>query len=169
MSSAPVLRDPESRSVCPVVRDGGVDDLDAVMEIMTAAFPAELGEAWTRSQCAGILPLAGVALRLAEQPVGHVVGFALDRQVADEAELLLIAVYPTARRAGVGEILVRDFIDRNRAAGATRLHLEVRDGNPAESLYHRLGFDTVGRRSNYYSGIDGQRADALTLVQSSKD
>jgi hypothetical protein len=33
---------------------------------MTAAFPARFGEAWTRSQCAGILPMTGVRLMLAE-------------------------------------------------------------------------------------------------------
>ena len=40
------------------LRRGGVDDLDDVMRIMTAAFQPCFGEAWTRSQCAGILPMA---------------------------------------------------------------------------------------------------------------
>jgi len=47
-----------------LVERAGADDLDAVMTIMTAAFPPDFGEAWTRSQCAGILPMAGVSLRL---------------------------------------------------------------------------------------------------------
>ena len=135
------------------------------MGVMISAFPPELGEAWTRSQCAGILPLAGVGLRLAESAAGKVVGFALDRRVADEAELLLIAVSPTARRAGVGEKLILDFVSRGQEKGVRHFHLEVRDGNPAEALYHRLGFETVGRRHHYYKGIDGHRADALTLAR----
>lgn len=163
MSTAP------NRRVQPAtLRNGGLDDLDAVMAVMTSSFPPELGEAWTRSQCAGILPLAGVALRLAVDHSGHVVGFALDRAIADEAELLLIAVDPAARRTGVGEALIRDFVTRAEISGATRLHLEVRDGNPAEELYHRLGFETAGRRRQYYGGSDGQRADALTLVRFSR-
>ncbi len=164
MSTSPLLPRHESLVPGPRIRSGGLGDLDSVLEVMTASFPPELGEAWTRSQCAGILPLAGVALRLAETVDGRVIGFALDRAVADEAELLLIAVDPTARRAGVGEALIRDFIARAQIAGASRLHLEVRDGNRAEALYHRMGFHTVGRRRDYYTGIDGQRADALTLV-----
>ena len=41
---------------------GASDDLDAVMDIMAAAFDPRFGEGWTRSQCAGILPLSGVVL-----------------------------------------------------------------------------------------------------------
>jgi ribosomal-protein-alanine N-acetyltransferase len=49
--------------------------------------------------------------------------------------------------------------------GADRLHLEVRDGNPAIKLYSRSGFSEVGRRKNYYTGRDGQIYDALTLTR----
>ena len=41
---------------------GTSDDLDEVMAVMEAAFGDRFGEAWTRSQCAGILPMAGVSL-----------------------------------------------------------------------------------------------------------
>ena len=46
------------------VEAGTSDDLDSVMEVMEAAFGSRFGEAWTRSQCAGILPMAGVSLML---------------------------------------------------------------------------------------------------------
>jgi len=162
VSTAPLLPRHEPTPVS--VRSGTLADLDGVMGVMTAAFPPELGEAWTRSQCAGILPLAGVTLRLAET-AGDVVGFALARTIADEAELLLIAVSPTAQRHGVGGRLIDDFVVRAASSGASKLHLEVRDGNPAEALYHRFGFETVGRRREYYKGRDGHRADALTLLR----
>src|SRR6185436_1922852 len=48
------------------LRRGGADDLDEVMRIMTVAFQPCFGEAWSRSQCAGILPMHGVSLTLAE-------------------------------------------------------------------------------------------------------
>ena len=35
------------------------------MEVMDCAFGTRFGEAWTRSQLAGILPMAGVALIIA--------------------------------------------------------------------------------------------------------
>jgi ribosomal-protein-alanine N-acetyltransferase len=49
--------------------------------------------------------------------------------------------------------------------GAEQLHLEVREGNHAVSLYRRNGYREVGRRRNYYSGRDGQLFDALTLAK----
>lgn len=147
-----------------VIRDAGGGDLDAVMAIMTAAFDPSYGEAWTRSQCAGILPMAGVSLRLATDNGGPVAGFALLRVIADEAELLLIAVDPTAQHRGVGAALIDDFILLATSRGAHRLHLEVRDGNSAIILYERAGFSLVGRRRDYYRGSDGNKRDALTLA-----
>lgn len=139
--------------------------LDEVMAIMQRAFDPEFGEAWTRSQCAGILPMAGVALTLARDAVSEAaLGFSLLRTVADEAELLLIAIDPAARRQGVGRALIEHFVDHATRCGATRLHLEVRDGNDAFSLYHAAGFEIGGRRRLYYRGANGRQYDALTLV-----
>jgi ribosomal-protein-alanine N-acetyltransferase len=146
------------------IRDWGKDDMDDIMSIMAAAFEPTYGEAWTRSQCAGILPMAGVTLRLANGRNGGVAGFALVRAVGDEAELLLIAVHPAAQQAGIGSALVDDFISIAAASGARRLHLEVRDGNTAIALYQRAGFSLVGRRRDYYRGTDGHKRDALTLA-----
>ena len=44
---------------------GSSHDLDSVMEVMDHAFGHRFGEAWTRSQLAGILPMSGVSLMLA--------------------------------------------------------------------------------------------------------
>ncbi len=147
-----------------MLRDATSDDLDAVMAIMGAAFEPAYGEGWTRSQCAGILPMAGVALRLALRGDGAVTGFALMRVIADEAELLLIAVDPAARQNGVGSALVADFLARAGQDGARRCHLEVRDGNAAIGIYERAGFRIVGRRLDFYRGLDGHKSDALTLA-----
>ena len=130
---------------------------------MTGAFQPCFGEAWTRSQCAGILPMSGVRLTLAEDR-GGVHGFSLARTVADEAELLLIAVDPGSQGRGIGLALLQDFIAHALSQGAHRLHLEVRDGNPAVQLYRDAGFVTAGRRRNYYRGPEGEHYDALTLV-----
>ena len=146
-----------------VLRPGEIDDIDDVMAIMTSAFSACFGEAWTRSQCAGILPMRGVSLTLADRD-GLPVGFSLVRAVADEAELLLLAVDAAEQRRGVGRALLDHFIEAARADGAHRLHLEVRDGNPAFSLYRALGFVPAGRRRNYYHGPQGEAYDAVTLL-----
>ena len=147
--------------------DGKSADLPAVMTIMNGAFSPSFGEAWTRSQCAGILPMAGVSLVLAhdngrESPVG----FSLFRTIADEAELLLLAVAPDRQHRGIGRLLLEQFVEQARGAGASRVHLEVRDGNPAVQMYRRAGFRPAGRRPNYYRGSDGRQYDAITLAHS---
>jgi [ribosomal protein S18]-alanine N-acetyltransferase len=145
---------------------GSFDDLHDVIEIMEAAFGSRYGEAWTRSQCAGILPMAGVSLILArDADDGRAIGFSLARGVADEAELLLLAVLPARHRQGIGSMLLDDFMGRARSGGAARVHLEVRDGNPAVEMYRAAGFSPIGRRRNYYHAVDGRRYDALTLAR----
>jgi ribosomal-protein-alanine N-acetyltransferase len=146
-----------------VLRNGEVDDLDAVMLIMSGAFSPSFGEAWTRSQCAGILPMSGVTLTIADSENGPA-GFSLVRAVADEAELLLLAVAPEEQRRGIGQALLDFFIDEARSHGARKLHLEVRDGNSAMGLYLAAGFAPAGRRRNYYHGLDGEAFDAVTLM-----
>lgn len=142
-----------------------VDQLDEVMAIMAGAFSPDYGEAWTRSQCAGIMPMSGVVLTLArEQASAEARGFSLLRTVADEAELLLIGVAPRFQRSGIGRALLDHFIAHSSGCGARRLHLEVRDGNLAAGMYRATGFAVAGRRHHYYRGADGSQFDALTLV-----
>lgn len=147
------------------VESGDSRDLDDVMTVMRAAFGDRYGEAWTRSQCAGILPMSGVVMRIARDAEGGgAIGFSLVRSIAGESELLLLAVLPGWHREGIGTRLLDDFIDRARLDGLARVHLEVRDGNPAVAMYRAAGFVPVGRRRNYYRGLDGLRFDALTYA-----
>ena len=147
------------------VTPGTSEHLGAVMKVMDSAFGDRFGEAWTRSQLSGILPMAGVALaRAIDRARDSVLGFSLVRTVADESELLLIAVLPGEQRRGVGGLLLDQFVERAREDGVRRIHLEVRDGNPAIDMYLRAGFSPVGRRRNYYHAVDGKRYDAITLA-----
>ncbi|HEX8653767.1 MAG TPA: ribosomal protein S18-alanine N-acetyltransferase [Allosphingosinicella sp.] len=148
--------------------DGGIGDLDSVMAVMNESFDPCYGEAWTAPQCAGLLPMPGVWLTLAADE-NQVVGFAMGRIVAHEAELLLLGVKAKNQHKGVGRLLLDSFVARASRRGAERLHLEVREGNHAVNLYRRAGFTQVGRRRNYYSGRDGQIYDALTLARAVPD
>ena len=143
--------------------EGGLADLPQIMAVMDDSFDARFGEAWTAAQCAALLPMPGVWLSLARDQSGAL-GFALSRIVVDEAELLLLAVRKDAQRRGIGKMLLDRFVRRARIRGAERLHLEVRDGNPAVQMYRQAGFAPVGRRRNYYRGSDGHQYDALTLA-----
>lgn len=141
-------------------------DLADVMAIMESAFDPRFGEAWTRSQCAGILPMNGVTLMVARaDDSGDAMGFSLYRTVSDEAELLLLAVPSQFRRRGIGSLLLDQFMAAARNYGASRVHLEVREGNPALRMYRAAGFALAGRRRKYYRGSDGTQFDALTLAR----
>jgi ribosomal-protein-alanine N-acetyltransferase len=146
------------------IEPGTADQIDAVMRVMDCAFGDRFGEAWTRSQLSGILPMAGVFLTLALDSADEsVIGFSLVRTIAGESELLLIGVLPDVQRRGVGARLLDDFLERAGEDDVSRVHLEVRDGNPAIGMYRSAGFSPVGRRRNYYQALDGNRYDAITL------
>ena len=142
--------------------EGSSRDIEEMMVTMDEAFDATFGEAWTRPQCLGILDLPGVWLTLARRH-GEPAGFALNRIVVDEAELLLIGVRPAFRGEGLGRALLERSMSIATAYGAHRIHLEVRDGNQALYLYRKAGFAEIGRRRAYYRGKNGALFDALTL------
>ena len=75
-------------------------------------------------------------------------GFSLHRAISDEAELLLLAVAPDYRRRGIGRMLLDQFMDNARDRGASRVHLEVREGNPAVIMYRSAGFTSPGAAAN---------------------
>jgi ribosomal-protein-alanine N-acetyltransferase len=93
-------------------------------------------------------------------------GFLLGRVIADEAEVLTLAVAPASRRQGSGAHLVAGFVDTARARGATIAHLEVAaDNTPALDLYTKAGFVRAGMRRAYYTTSDGTAIDAVLLTR----
>ena len=83
------------------LKAGGFDDLDDVMRIMNSAFRPCFGEAWTRSQCLGILPMNGVMMTLAETGRG-IAGFSLVRALLHDLRAR------TMRSGGIEWVLVDD-------------------------------------------------------------
>jgi ribosomal-protein-alanine N-acetyltransferase len=158
-----------------VIGDSGdswqIDDLDRIMAVMQAAFDPAFGEAWNRRQVSDALVLPGTYYILAgtdgDEPAAgdRAVGFALSRGVLDEEELLLIAVDPAFRGRGVGATLLQRYIESAQARGKGRLFLEMREGNPADSLYRRAGFEPIGRRRNYYRSAAKGPLDAITYAR----
>lgn len=127
---------------------------DRLAEIHATAFERP----WDAATFENLCEQAGV-LALGERD-----GFILIRTVADEAEILTLAVRPEARRRGVGAGLVRAGADAARSAGATKLFLEVAEDNPtALALYRSVGFVEDGRRKGYYPRPEGPSAAALLL------
>lgn len=131
------------------------DQAERLAALHAAAFDAPWGEA----AFADLLGQAGV---FAVETPG---GFILMRAVADEAEILTLAVHPEARRGGQGTRLVAEGAAAASLRGADRVFLEVAEDNAAaRSLYARTGFVETGRRPRYYSRSDGSRVDALLFT-----
>lgn len=84
---------------------------------------------------------------------GTVVGFLVTRELVPdgtrfegEREILNLAVTPSWRRRGIARALLHHEL-RNAAIR----FLEVRESNvAARSLYQQMGFEEIGRRSDYY-------------------
>ncbi|RVT94871.1 GNAT family N-acetyltransferase [Sphingomonas crocodyli] len=144
------------------IREGTTADIEDVMAVMNDAFDPRFGEAWNTGQCLSMMSLPGTFLLIARIG-GKPVGFALNRQIVDEVELLLLAVATTHRRQGTARRLIDAVRQLSLARGAAHVHLEVRDNNPAYFLYVNAGFSLAGRRVGYYRGADGEAFDALTL------
>jgi ribosomal-protein-alanine N-acetyltransferase len=82
---------------------------------------------------------------------GGVTGYVIARAIADEGEILNLAVAPDGRRGGVGRALVTEVLRVLGGRGVRDVFLEVRESNAgARALYAAQGFREVGRRSRYY-------------------
>lgn len=96
----------------------------------------------------------------------RIAGFALIRLVADESELLTIAVDPKWRGKGVGKALLDAVFADLMMSPARKMFLEVdAENRPAIKLYEKLGFSTISSRKGYYAKPDGSAATALVMAR----
>ena len=140
----------------------------ALCAALHAAGIGAAGPAWDGAAFAALLALPGRCALIAAEG-GAPAGFVLLGVVADEAEVLTLAVLPEARRRGIGSALVTAAAAAAARDGAVRLLLEVAaDNRAARALYAGAGFVEVGRRSRYYArGAVAEDALVLALRLSS--
>ena len=82
---------------------------------------------------------------------GVVCGYVGSQSVLDGADMMNIAVHPDYRNRGIGQELIRELIALLLKKGVVSLSLEVRVSNEsAVCLYHKIGFEVVGKRPAYY-------------------
>ena len=125
---------------------------------------ASFAHPWATAEFETLLAAENVASDGAYAGGDRLVGFALSRHAAGEAEVLSVAVTKSERGKGVGRDLMNAHLARLAAAGVTSVFLEVEPGNlSALALYRRLGFETVGERKDYYRKAGAPAASALTL------
>lgn len=123
-------------------------DIPEVMRIERQSF----GMPWQESTFRALMRRPSASLLTAEAS-GRVVGYSVLWFAADEGELGNLAVDPEHRGRGIGRTLLDRSMEQARLRGARSLYLEVRESNgAARAMYDTAGFETVGRRPDYYSG-----------------
>ncbi len=131
------------------MRAADLSDADLIADLERRA----AHQPWSPRAVASSLATQGTrALLVGEPPSGYVVY----NVVADQGEILTLAVTPEARRRGHARTLLdavlRDWRSRHVESG----WLEVRaDNEPALALYAAAGWRVTGRRPAYYAdGMD---------------
>ena len=136
-------------------------DISAILEIQSSSKEAAQ---WPRAAYEKLLHARSSELAVVAERAGHVIGFIVARQAADELEILNLAVAPAARRQGVGKALLQGVLTHAAARGVHQVFLEVRALNfAAQGFYQAQGFAIAGRRANYYTS---PAEDALLLARS---
>jgi len=142
-----------------VVEPAGLRDAPALAQIHGASFHRGWGESEFDSMLTERNTLVH-RLRIGRK----VVGFAVSRMAADEAEILSIAVAESHRGRGLSHTLLLTHLGHLAGRGVRTVFLEVEENNqPARRLYERAGFTVVGRRERYYRQSGGEPLNALLM------
>lgn len=135
-----------------------LNDLSDLLTIEKASFTQPWSEAAFLSEINRLPPSLYVARLTLESPV---TGYICFWPVADEFQMLNLAVHPDYRRQGVGRDLLSFLLTEAKAKKVSKVFLEVRPSNlVALELYRSLGFMVLYRRPGYY-GQGGE--DALVM------
>lgn len=143
-------------AVSPVLRPMRWWHVPEVAAIERTVFGAT---AWSEETYFGELAAPDRWLHLALEETAGIRGYIDVALGGREADLMTIAVRPDSQGRGIGSELLSAGIAAAAAAGAHRMLLEVRAGNPARGLYERHGFVQLDVRRGYYP--DG--ADAIVM------
>ena len=134
-------------SAVPTIRAFAQSDSAAAADILRGSPKAAQ---WTEWGLKELLGWPGV-LSLVSEGEGKVNGFIIGRQVAEEAEILNLAIVPAKRRRGEGGALLKAALEELQTRDVSRVFLEVRESNEsAIAFYAKHGFSKAGRRAGYY-------------------
>jgi ribosomal-protein-alanine N-acetyltransferase len=110
--------------------------------------------------------LAVVACEGSKPPRGAITGFAIVEFGDERAHLVLLAVRPSHRRAGVGRHLLEWLLESARTAGIASVHLELRAANEAARRFYRaMGFHETVLVPGYYRSGEGRKEGALRMLR----
>lgn len=105
------------------------------------------------------------AIILGVQAKRKCLGYALMRELGDEAEILSLAVSPHVHNMGLGRKLLNTCIAVAGDKKIKKIFLEVSITNKiAVALYQSCGFQICGLRKGYYRHRSGSVVDALIMI-----
>ena len=143
----------------PLVEPATLRDAPRLAQLHAASFHRGWGDGEFESMIAERNTLVH-RLRLGQK----IIGFAVSRIGADEAEILSIAIDAHQRGRGLSRNLLLTHLGHLAGRGVRRIFLEVEENNaPARRLYERCGFAVVGRRERYYRQASGEQLNALLM------
>jgi ribosomal protein S18 acetylase RimI-like enzyme len=97
---------------------------------------------------------------------GAVNGFAILEFGDERAHLVLLAVRPSHRRAGIGRRMLEWLLESARCAGIASIHLELRANNDAARRFYRaMGFYETVLVPGYYRSGEGRKEGALRMLR----
>ena len=129
------------------IREAGAEDILSIGLIERESF----SDPWGSREFSTALESSQTIFLVAEDATGVVAGYAIAIAVADEAEILNLAVHGQKRQHGIGGKLLDSTVEKVRLRGAEQIYLEVRESNEAaRKLYTSRGFGEVTRRRKYY-------------------
>lgn len=143
-----------------VIRDFESDDFELLWRLDQACFPPEI--AYSREELKSYLRHRGAFTLVAVEAKGvkdrkdsKIAGFVVVHG-GPSGHVITIDVDATARRSGVGSLMLQAAEDRLRAAGSRAVGLETAvDNLSALSFYKRHGYSVVRTWPCYYSnGVD---------------
>ena len=141
-------------------------DYDAILSLEALSFTSAFNKAHLSHLIAQPRALAFVAEFAAEKDkprADSFAGYIIAQIIADEAEILSLAVAPLARRRGVGAALLDHLIAQSDAHNIGTIWLDVAADNvTAIRLYERAGFIVSGHRPRYYRRPGGA-VDAVLM------
>lgn len=127
------------------IRSATLDDVPAIRAIERQSTSASH---WSTEQYEKLLQNGTV---LVAEQAGTLCGFISAQAAAGEWEIENVVIARDFLRQGVASGLVREIIGCARHKNASTVLLEVRESNrAARSLYQKLNFLEVGRRTKYY-------------------
>ncbi len=133
-------------------------DLDVVSAIEKEVFQ----DPWTMSAFKTDLN-NNMAWPIVAEFENKIVGYSNIYIVAGEVQIGNFAVAPGFRKRGVGKRMMNEIFEKANENKCRTVFLEVRESNlPAMELYKSYGFNSAGKRKDYYSN---PRENAIIMVK----